>query len=96
MGDPSTVAAARKGGRASAEAARRRKREGWEHAFQRIVDEDPEAFARKLLASANGAALVKAAELAAELRKSPFREREEELEEREAALQRRTDSTLAD
>ena len=60
-----------------------------EHAFQRIVDEDPEAFARKLLAFANGAALVKAAELAAELQKSPFREREEELEQRGAALERR-------
>jgi hypothetical protein len=91
-GDPRTVELARKAGRASAEAARRRRSSSsWEHEYQRLLDEDPARTAKRLYELSNGYAWVKGMELAQAARAARLREREVELAEREREVREKED-----
>jgi len=76
----------RRGGEASGEARRKRKRRGWTEVFLDRIDADPEAFVSAFLATSNGAAQVAMLQLAQQAKRARLREREAELDERERAV----------
>jgi hypothetical protein len=85
----------RRGGEASGEARRKRKLRSWQDEFLEAVEADPRAFVAGLLRSSNGAAKVRALELATAWKRAHLLEREHALRERERKVSER-ERSLAD